>query len=125
MRFYVYALGHIGKVLYVGKGSGRRLQNQKASFGVYGRVLRWFRKETDAYRAERAFIAKLQPSLNRHPGGNGSRATKLRRRAEPNPWLKVISARYVLRFAPFHSDPATMSRLRHIACMTPEEARGL
>jgi hypothetical protein len=122
MRFYVYALAHLGKVLYIGKGSGRRLQSQRSAFGLYGRILVRFRDETAAYKAERAIIAKLKPSLNRHPGGNGCWASKPKRPpGRPDPWLKVLCARMVLRFQPFNSDP----RLRHIACLTREEARGL
>lgn len=72
--FYVYRiLGEQGETVYIGKGTGRRLQQQKRRFQADGEVLRWCRTEDSAYRCERELIAHYNPPLNKSPGGNGSR----------------------------------------------------
>lgn len=82
-RFYVYQLTtQEGACAYIGKGSGRRLHNQKRSFALDGAEVARFWNERDCYQFERECIAERQPELNRHPGGNGSRARKKRLRRE-------------------------------------------
>lgn len=81
-QFYVYeVLDPIGNVIYVGKGSGRRMQASKRSRqGTDAREVARFRKESDAYAFEIGRIAELAPECNKHPGGNGSKATVKRER---------------------------------------------
>lgn len=74
-RFYVYALFNGVVCEYVGKGSGRRLDVQKRKFGLEGRIIKRIQNEKEAYSYERKMIAELKPTLNKHPGGNGSKAT--------------------------------------------------
>lgn len=90
-RFYVYKLmGDGGTVLYVGKGSGRRLQVQMSKRQCHGEIIARFKSERDAYAYEVLAIAELKPELNRHKGGNGCRAV---RRVERKPkWLKEMDA---------------------------------
>lgn len=123
-RFYVYALMHQDQVLYVGKGSGQRLRHQQRAFGLLGTILSRYSREGAAYRAEVKAISKFQPRLNRHPGGAGNWSTPKRRKrvfGSPAWYSRWVSARLVMRFAPVSCDP----RIRHIACLTAEEARGL
>lgn len=105
-RFYVYRLfDDAGETLYVGKGSGNRLSSQKSAHRCKGEILEGHRRERDAYRRERDFIAELKPLRNRHPGGNGSIATPIRARRKYG-WEKEIerigsrcyAARELLRF---------------------------
>lgn len=76
-RFYVYALTDADGVAYIGKGSGRRLAAQRRAHRLDGHEVARFKREKDAYRFERECIAQYRPALNRHPGGNGSRATPI------------------------------------------------
>ncbi len=76
-RFYVYRIIDINDiVVYIGKGSNNRLKVQMRSFKKRGEEIAFFKKETEAYKFEREMIKFYQPSLNRHPGGNGSVVTK-------------------------------------------------
>jgi hypothetical protein len=78
-RFYVYALtDETNAVVYVGKGSGYRLTVQRYRFKCAGHEIARFKREDDAYAFEREKIAEIKPRLNRHPGGNGSRATPIK-----------------------------------------------
>lgn len=96
IRFYVYALkDEAGRVMYVGKGSGRRLECQKRKFGLAGEILERHASEAKAYAAEVRLIAEMNPPLNKHPGGNGSRA-----KAERVPsWVRDMSRIGTQRFA--------------------------
>jgi hypothetical protein len=69
--------------------SGNRLKAQKGRYGCSGEILARFAKEAAAYRAEVKFIAELAPTLNKHPGGNGSRAMPVRKVRDPA-WLVEI-----------------------------------
>jgi hypothetical protein len=70
--FYVYLLmDWMGTPAYVGKGSGRRLSASERRFGLKGIILSWHLTDERAFKAERAAIAKLEPFLNKCPGGNG------------------------------------------------------
>lgn len=71
--FYLYRIFYGDVTLYVGKGSGQRLQHQKRSFTAQGEIVAQFADENAAYRAEMALIKKLDPPLNRHVGGLGGR----------------------------------------------------
>lgn len=73
MRFYVYRiLGEQGETVYVGKGKGRRLANQKWRFKAEGEVLKRFATERAALNYECKLIAKLNPPLNQLAGGGGA-----------------------------------------------------
>ncbi len=71
--FYVYRIfGEAGETIYVGKGIGRRLANQKRRFGLAGEIVKTFRTERAAYNFEATLIAKLKPSANKVAGGGGA-----------------------------------------------------
>lgn len=79
-RFYVYRIyNDAGDLLYIGKGSGNRLRRQTTKFCAKGEILEYHKSEKAAYRRERELIAEFKPFLNRHSGGNGSRAVPKRR----------------------------------------------
>jgi hypothetical protein len=64
-RFYVYRiLGEMGETVYIGKGTGRRLELQKRRFMAEGEIIRSFAKEDLAFRFEAKLIAKHKPPLN-------------------------------------------------------------
>jgi hypothetical protein len=90
MRFYVYQFtGDGGTILYVGKGSGRRLENQERRFGMPGQIVKRFKSEAAAYEFERSLINRLSPKLNKTAGGGGSIA---RAAARLPAWFKAIEA---------------------------------
>lgn len=71
--FYVYRiLGEMGETVYIGKGCGRRLHNQKRRFMSDGEVLEWCSTDKQAFKRERALIAQYNPPLNKSTGGNGA-----------------------------------------------------
>jgi len=71
--FYVYRiLGEMGETVYIGKGYGRRLHNQKRRFMSDGEVIEWCSTDKQAFRRERELIAEHNPPLNKSRGGNGS-----------------------------------------------------
>ncbi len=95
-RFYVYHVKDGDKVVYVGKGSGRRNYVQQRHFKLPVFIVEWFSSENAAYAREVEMIASLAPCFNKHPGGNGSRTI-----AKPNfedAWekrfFKIGSKRY-------------------------------
>lgn len=70
--FYVYRiLGEMGETVYIGKGTGRRLQTQKRRFGADGEILEWCSTDKAAFRRERELISQYNPPLNKCSGGNG------------------------------------------------------
>lgn len=77
-RFYVYRLFDRHETVYIGKGSGRRLEVQQAKFQLPGEVVKRFAREADAYAYEVQLISDLRPTRNIHPGGNGNKASKRR-----------------------------------------------
>jgi len=87
--FYVYAIMDGVVPVYVGKGSKRRLKTQERRFGLRGKILEHFECEASAYRAERKWIKALNPSLNKHPGGNGCTVKKVIVRTPR--WLSAIN----------------------------------
>lgn len=74
-RFYVYAFRDGAEVVYIGKGTGRRLQQQEKRFGLKGEVLGRYECEDKCFAAERDFIKQLMPNENRNRGGGGGRVT--------------------------------------------------
>lgn len=107
-RFYVYdILDSTGNVVYVGKGSGDRCRtSMRQQGGVSVCINAYFKRECDAYAYEVVRIAEIAPTLNRHAGGNGSRATPAPE-YRPDATDKLIAqigtrayaARLLLRFA--------------------------
>lgn len=77
-QFYVYdVLNAAGEVIYVGKGSGKRfLVSLRERGGASAAINAFFKREKDAYAHEVARITEIAPTLNRHPGGNGSKAAR-------------------------------------------------
>lgn len=73
-EFYVYRLFHQDMTLYIGKGCGGRLAKQKRHFMLDGEVVARFGDEDEAFAEEVRLIALHEPTLNKHPGGNGGRA---------------------------------------------------
>lgn len=74
-RFYVYEIrDQFGNVLYVGKGSGRRMFVSAKAHGGEAIDVAWFVSEKDAYHYEVIRIRESNPSNNKHVGGNGARA---------------------------------------------------
>ena len=72
-QFYVYRIvGEMGETVYIGKGCGRRLHNQKRRFMSDGEILEYCKTDKRAFRRERELIAEYNPPLNKSPGGNGS-----------------------------------------------------
>lgn len=119
-RFYVYRLiDASGAVCYIGKGSANRLRSQCKSRRLVGEEIARFRREKDAYAFERAQIADLKPSLNAHPGGNGSRAQPV---FEPK-WVREIdkvgtrryAARVLLALAADLINPSEIEGIRQVA----------
>lgn len=76
--FYVYQILDGLIPVYIGKGSGRRLANQKKLFGLEGNIIKEFASEKDAFRFERELISQYRPEHNRNAGGGGG-AKKLRK----------------------------------------------
>jgi hypothetical protein len=117
-KFYVYRLNdENGKTLYVGKGSGARLNRQKSKFSLQGEVVCSFKSEAKAYQREKELISLLSPKLNKYPGGNGSKAAKTRL---PK-WVaeiesvgtKTFAARLLLSFGLCH--PSKLDDIRQVA----------
>jgi hypothetical protein len=119
-RFFVYALTEGDRVVYVGKGSGRRLQAQRRKHGCEGHEVARFKREADAYAHEIRLIAELSPERNKHPGGSGSRvvnckpATPVWVREIERIGSRVYAARLLLRFAHV-VDPSKVDAIRRVA----------
>jgi hypothetical protein len=121
-RFYVYALKACDAVTaYIGKGSGRRLQNQIRAFGLPGEIIACCKSERDAYAVEREKISELKPLLNWHPGGNGSWAIP-EKPYRKDKWdlecdrigTRAMSARICLRYF-YMFDQSEVEALRRVA----------
>jgi hypothetical protein len=105
-RFYVYQLFETPDIiLYVGKGSGRRLQKQMRRFSLKGKIIKEFACEERAFECERRLIEIARPELNRNCGGAGGRVSpKPRERKTADERLmdrigtRVFTARMLLRF---------------------------
>jgi hypothetical protein len=121
-RFYVYRIFDGHETVYIGKGSGRRLANQRRKFGLPGEIVASFAKESDAYAHEIKMISELMPTANKHPGGNGSRVYK--RRPRRHAWEieidRVGSRRYSARMLLRSDlaglvDPSKLDAIRQVA----------
>ena len=68
--YYVYRIfNEYDDTLYIGKGSGDRLQQQIKRFGFFGHKLKWFEDEQACLKEEIRLIAKLNPPFNKTKGG--------------------------------------------------------
>lgn len=124
-RFYVYKLFETAEViLYIGKGSGRRLKTQMRRHRLKGEIIKEFKCERDAFQFERKMIAAAKPELNKSPGGNGG-TVKTKRRAPRKTadeklmdkiGTRVYAARMLLRFdLRGLVDRGTFQRIREVA----------
>lgn len=126
-RFYVYRIyNEDQETLYIGKGSANRLRHQITKFKAFGEVLERFKSEKKAYAREVELIEKFVPKLNRHKGGNGSRAIPVRA-ARPAAWEiemdrigpRVYAARALLRKGDAqllqYIDASKIEQLRRVA----------
>lgn len=130
-RFYVYELSDGSRVQYVGKGTGRRLKNQMARTGLFGEIVKRFKREREAYSHEVKLIAAIDPPLNRNAGGGGP-ATRRRAGRKPK-WVRnieaigtrVYTARMLLRFdlTPYCS-AEKIEAIRRVAADNPAQVNG-
>lgn len=100
-EFYVYRIFDGAVTVYVGKGSGRRLQAQQRNFRLPGEVIETCKSDDHAFERERHWIAALNPTDNISPGGNGGRCRPKPRKRETKferELRQVGSRRYVARF---------------------------
>lgn len=100
-RFYVYRIFEGLHTLYVGKGSGRRLQQQKARFRAEGEIIEVCKSDDHAFTREVYWIAQLHPTENKCPGGNGGRCRPARKPRLPREYAemeRVGLRRYAARF---------------------------
>lgn len=72
-EFYVYRIFDGMETVYVGKGSGRRLQSQIRNFSLPGEVVEICKSDDDAFAREIHWISVLRPTANKAGGGNGGR----------------------------------------------------
>lgn len=123
MKHFVYCLTHQDFTLYIGKGSGSRLKNQRRAFGCDGHELARFKREKDAYAFEREAIKDWQPLLNIHPGGNGSRVAPKREPYDRDiAWIKRVGTRCAAAFillgcakSGYPFEPSNLEHIRQVA----------
>lgn len=90
-QFYVYRFDNDeGQCIYIGKGSGRRLQAQNKRFGREGYIVKWFALAGAAYRYEAFLIEKLKPIENKVAGGAGPGSKRTMRRPRKSKELLEI-----------------------------------
>lgn len=77
-EFYIYCFQDGAEILYVGKGTGRRLIQQEKRFGFAGSIIERMTDEEEAYRREIYWIGRLLPTQNKNAGGGGGMSS-------PNP----------------------------------------
>jgi hypothetical protein len=125
---YVYRIFDGDVTVYVGKGSGRRLQSQERRFGLSGEILERCKNDDHAFEREVHWIETLQPTDNICPGGNGGRVRPKRKPRKDKMMVeidRVGSRRYAARFLlsrmnvtncrQYGVDPETLARLASVA----------
>jgi hypothetical protein len=70
-KFYIYCFQDGAEILYVGKGTGRRLAQQEKRFGFAGSIIERLSDEEEAYKREIYWIGRLLPTQNKNAGGGG------------------------------------------------------
>jgi len=123
-RFYVYAItDHNGVIVYVGKGSGERLAQQRRTHRATGHEIARFKRERDAYKFEIQCIEELKPCRNKHQGGNGPCARRATRqdafeRICDRLGTRTVAARILLSVhavAPHLVDLSKLDEIRRVA----------
>lgn len=89
--FYVYAVKDGESIVYIGKGTGRRLKVSARKHGGTAEILQRFASEDKAFAYERKMIAAHSPTNNRCAGGNGGRAQPRKPKRIPAWWRKQIA----------------------------------
>ncbi|WP_028747994.1 hypothetical protein [Rhizobium mesoamericanum] len=89
-NFYVYRIFDGMETVYVGKGSGSRLQTQCKKFGLPGAIVEYCDNDDHAFKREVHWIGELKPTANVSRGGGGGR---IKPKQTP-PWLKRAQAEY-------------------------------
>jgi hypothetical protein len=126
--FYVYRIFDGLQTLYVGKGSGRRLQSQVRRFRCKGEIVEECKSDDHAFEREVHWIAELKPTENRLAGGNGGRCKPKRKPRLMKEFAeieRVGSRRYAAMFLLRKLDESncerwgvsleSLARLRHVA----------
>lgn len=123
-RFYTYKLtDNEGKVAYIGKGSGNRLDRQMKRYQMQGEYVTWHKNERYAYSKEVQLIAELKPYLNKKKGGNGKYALpKPPEKRVNDPFYKlcdklgtrVVAARICMNYW-YMFEPSKVEQIRKIA----------
>lgn len=108
--------------MYVGKGSTNRLAAQKRNFGLDGHEVARFKRESDAYAYEVQRIATVKPALNKHVGGNGSKAavkvvrlTKFEKLCNELGTRKVAARLWLLYARESNADMSKVDEIRSVA----------
>jgi hypothetical protein len=128
-QFYVYGFEDDGGFVYIGKGCKKRLRAQQRKFArleplAKGRVLDWFLTERAALAAEKEYIEKHRPRLNKTAGGNGGRVKHRANRLDfwERRLLKVGKRKYAAqlllaceRAKPGTLDPSKVDAIRQVA----------
>lgn len=129
-QFYVYRFDDDQGCAYIGKGSRSRFKAQQRRFTrleplATGKIVDWFLTEQAALSAEKDYIARWSPRLNKTAGGNGGRV-KRRRASRLDFWerrlLKVGKRKYAAqlllaceRVKAGTLDPSKVDAIRQVA----------
>lgn len=105
--FYVYRIFDGHETVYVGKGSGRRLQSQMRSFSMDGEVIEHCSSDDHAFEREVHWISQLKPTANKAAGGNGGRC-------RPKP-LSPEQRKAKREYAAFLAEYDSVGPKRHVA----------
>lgn len=99
--FYVYRIFDGVTTVYVGKGSGSRLANQKRVFALPGEIIEECRSDDHAFEREIHWIKTLMPTDNKNVGGLGGRVRPRRKPRLTKEYREIEamgSRRYAARF---------------------------
>lgn len=106
-KCYVYRIFDGMETVYVGKGSGYRLNSQKRKFGLSGEIIEHCESDDVAFQREIHWIAALRPTANKLLGGNGGRTA-------PKPISKEMM-KANKEYAKFERDYETVGPRRYVA----------
>lgn len=125
--FYVYRIFDGFETVYIGKGSGRRLANQKRKFSLAGEILEECRSDDHAFEREVYWIKQLRPTANKLAGGYGGRVKPKPLSRDEKKFFRELeeiervgsrryAARMLLRFdTRGHIDPSKLDAIRQVA----------